>query len=134
MSAAITVQARKCAPSSTVNTAIATRVDWVMAVRMAVSDLVRLLEEVSGVHVAFKRFQEREVHLPMRQPRDWSYKFDTIFNSVADCDTSDIAGCAPGLVCGVNNCAKFHQISVATGFFDTSDCCEGKRWRGTPGL
>ena len=67
-----TVQARKCVRGSDTICAIRTRVDWVMAVRMAALDLVRLLDEVSGVHVAFKRFQKREVPLLMRQPRDWS--------------------------------------------------------------
>lgn len=31
-----------------------------------------------------------------------------------DCDTSDKLGCAPGLVCSFNNCAKFHQIGPST--------------------
>ena len=67
-----TVQAKKCVRSSVTIIAIPNHVDWVMAVRMAALDLVQLLNEVSGVHVAFKRFQKREVHLLMRQPRDWS--------------------------------------------------------------
>ena len=52
----VTVQARKCALSPTVNTAIRTCVGWAMAVRMAVLDSVRLLNEVSGVHVILKHF------------------------------------------------------------------------------
>ena len=43
----------------------------------------------------------------------------------ADCDPDDRVGCASGLVCGVDNCAQFHEISAATGFFAASDCCEG---------
>ena len=35
MAMAVTAQAGKCAPSLTFNTAIATRVDWAMGVRMA---------------------------------------------------------------------------------------------------
>merc|ERR1712241_994817 len=33
-------------------------------------------------------------------------------------------GCARGLVCGVDNCAKFHELGVATGITAASDCCE----------
>ena len=43
----------------------------------------------------------------------------------ADCDPEDRVGCASGLVCGVDNCAQFHEISEATGFIAASDCCEG---------
>ena len=68
----VTVQARKCVPSTAPISAIGTRVGWAMAVRMAVLDLVQLLEEVSGVHIALDCFQGREVHLLMRQPREWS--------------------------------------------------------------
>ena len=67
-----TVQARKCVRSSVTIIAIPNHVDWVMAVRMAALDLVQLIKEVSGVHVALKHFQERQVHLPIRQPCDWS--------------------------------------------------------------
>ena len=38
----------------------------------------------------------------------------------------DRVGCVPGLVCGVNNCAKFHEIGAATGIPSMADCCEGK--------
>ena len=46
-----------------------------------------------------------------------------IFNIHADCDKTDAVGCAPGLVCGINNCVHFHEISGATGINDASDCC-----------
>ena len=43
-----------------------------------------------------------------------------------DCDKdTDAVGCAPGLICGFNNCAKFHSLVPATGFTSSSDCCEG---------
>merc|ERR1719174_924641 len=34
-------------------------------------------------------------------------------------------GCAPGLFCNPDNCAKFHAGGAATGFSASSDCCEG---------
>ena len=39
-------------------------------------------------------------------------------------------GCGHGLVCGVDNCAQFHQLGPSTGMNPSSDCCEpmpGKR-------
>lgn len=42
-----------------------------------------------------------------------------------DCDKHyDWMGCASGLVCGTDNCAKYHQIGTSTGFNTGSDCCE----------
>lgn len=35
-------------------------------------------------------------------------------------------GCAKGLFCGQDNCAKFHEIGAATGITPGADCCEGK--------
>ena len=43
-----------------------------------------------------------------------------------DCDPGDKVGCAPGLVCGVNNCGDFHLIGWDTGILENADCCEGK--------
>ena len=42
-----------------------------------------------------------------------------------DCDATDAVGCADGLVCGFNNCAKFHKLGPETGMTPSSDCCEG---------
>merc|ERR1712127_956820 len=41
-----------------------------------------------------------------------------------DCDPNNEADCAPGLVCGFNNCHKFHDTGLHTGIPDTGDCCE----------
>ena len=57
-----------------------------------------------------------------------------VIDCCADCDPWDKVGCASGLVCGTDNCAKFHAISKATGFSAKTDCCEGKRWGGSAGL
>ena len=35
-------------------------------------------------------------------------------------------GCEEGLVCGVNNCEKFHKLGQITGIMPATDCCEGK--------
>ena len=35
-------------------------------------------------------------------------------------------GCAEGLICGVNNCEKFHTFGGGTGILPATDCCEGK--------
>ena len=53
-------------------------------------------------------------------------KFNFNFNCVADCDVDDNVGCAPGLTCGEDNCAQFHEIGEQSGFYPSSDCCEGK--------
>ena len=71
--------------------------------------------------------------LPMLQPRAIGRQSLTVY-VLADCDPDDAVGCAAGLVCGEDNCAQFHEISEATGFTDTSDCCEGEPERDTPGL
>ena len=47
-------------------------------------------------------------------------------NCCADCDPGDKFGCESGLMCGKDNCARFHEISSSTGFSTTSDCCQGK--------
>ena len=44
----------------------------------------------------------------------------------ADCDPGVGVGCAAGLVCGDNNCGKFHELSLETGLNPASDCCESK--------
>ena len=88
--------------------------------------------DVPGVRVASKRFQEGGNLFADAPPtRDWSSKFDyyCVFHLLADCDPDDTVGCEEGLVCGEDNCAQFHEISAATGFFDTSDCCEGELCR-----
>ena len=46
--------------------------------------------------------------------------------ALADCDPDDKVGCAKGLVCGTDNCAKHHEIGAATGFKASSDCCDGE--------
>jgi len=43
----------------------------------------------------------------------------------AGCSKEDDKGCASGLVCGFNNCAKYHELGVSTGLTGSSDCCEG---------
>ena len=44
-----------------------------------------------------------------------------------DCDRYyDNHGCGAGLVCGYNNCAKYHKIGQQTGIREGSDCCERK--------
>ena len=88
-----------------------------------------------GVSVTFALMdcsaQKQNSHLSSRLMRNIvpipPRTVDTIFNSVVDCDPYDKVGCAPGLVCGKDNCAKFHQLSAATGFTGSTDCCEGKR-------
>ena len=47
-------------------------------------------------------------------------------NTCLDCDPDDGVGCSAGLVCGVDNCAKFHELGAATGLLSTTDCCEGE--------
>ena len=47
-------------------------------------------------------------------------------NACLDCDPDDGVGCKARLVCGVDNCGKFHQLGSATGFLLTTDCCESK--------
>ena len=47
-----------------------------------------------------------------------------VFNP--DCDPNNEGDCAPGLVCGINNCHKFHEINIDTGIPSTGDCCERK--------
>ena len=42
----------------------------------------------------------------------------------SDCDVDDRIGCAKGLVCGQNNCAKFHKLDAKTGISSGADCCE----------
>ena len=46
----------------------------------------------------------------------------------ADCDGKgyDWKGCGAGLVCGTDNCGKFHAIGSFTGINYGSDCCERK--------
>ena len=46
--------------------------------------------------------------------------------ALVDCDVDDKVGCAMGLVCGGDNCAKFHTIGGASGFKSSTDCCDGK--------
>lgn len=43
-----------------------------------------------------------------------------------DCDSFDKVGCAKGLVCGADNCYKFHELGTASGFKKDTDCCECK--------
>ena len=52
--------------------------------------------------------------------------FFCLFCFFVDCDPDDKVGCATskGLVCGVDNCAKFHALGADTGFDKTADCCE----------
>merc|ERR1712176_17626 len=40
-----------------------------------------------------------------------------------DCDVDDGVGCLTGLVCGVDNCKKFHKLGSSTGMGSSSDCC-----------
>ena len=50
-----------------------------------------------------------------------------IANACADCDKYyDKKGCGAGLVCGNNNCARFHEIGGSTGLKYYSNCCECK--------
>ena len=50
-----------------------------------------------------------------------------IVDICADCDALyDYKGCAAGLVCGSNNCAKYHLVGPTTGINHGSDCCERK--------
>ena len=46
--------------------------------------------------------------------------------TLLDCDPDDEVGCESGLVCGLDNCAKFHAIGAASGFQSSTDCCEGE--------
>ena len=88
-----------------------------------------------GVSVTFvlvgHSAQKQDAHLSSRSMRNIvpipPRTVNTIRHSVADCDPYDKVGCASGLVCGKDNCAQFHQLSAATGFTGSSDCCEGKR-------
>ena len=58
-----------------------------------------------------------------------------------DCDPDDTAnkGCMPGLICGEDNCARFHKIDKSTGFSkgtstgmtSSTDCCEGKLYKNS---
>lgn len=41
-----------------------------------------------------------------------------------DCDRDDKVGCAGALVCGKDNCGKFHKLGGSTGFGSGSDCCD----------
>merc|ERR1712157_257992 len=34
-----------------------------------------------------------------------------------------MGGCSTGLVCGVDNCKKFHKLGSSTGMGSSSDCC-----------
>ena len=47
-------------------------------------------------------------------------------NVCAECNANDRVGCAEGLVCGVDNCGKFHELDSVVGMTSTSDCCEGE--------
>lgn len=49
------------------------------------------------------------------------------FDVCAGCHAGDFVGCEAGLVCGVNNCVKFHT-PLQAGMPADSDCCEGKKW------
>ena len=44
-------------------------------------------------------------------------------NARVDCDQDGTMGCAPTLICGVNNCGDFHELGEATGMNEASDCC-----------
>ena len=46
--------------------------------------------------------------------------------ALLDCDPHDKVGCEMGLVCGSDNCAKFHTIDATSGFKAHTDCCDGK--------
>ena len=43
---------------------------------------------------------------------------------LVDCDYNDYVGCGAGLICGTNNCAKFHELGKNTGMSESTDCCE----------
>ena len=49
-----------------------------------------------------------------------------LFSPLPGCDPDDLAGCAPGLICGTNNCAKFHDIGTHSGMTPRSACCDRK--------
>ena len=57
--------------------------------------------------------------------RIWAQRSPFTRTRCADCDPDDRVGCASGLVCGVDNCGRFHEISMTTGFHAATDCCEG---------
>ena len=76
----------------------------------------KLIAQVSDVNVASERVGSRLV-LP----------FNLIDAICADCDRYyDRNGCGSGLVCGYNNCGKFHALGTSTGIGEGSDCCECK--------
>ena len=63
------------------------------------------------------------MHIP--QKRNVTRRDTLIHNPktpFVDCDENQ---CIAGLVCGDNNCDKFHEIGVGTGLTPETDCCEG---------
>ena len=50
----------------------------------------------------------------------------SITNAHLGCALDDAVGCSEDLVCGVDNCAKFHELGAATGLVLRTDCCERK--------
>ena len=51
--------------------------------------------------------------------------FNSIATICADCDQYyDWKGCDAGLVCGTDNCHKYHTLGYKTGISAGSDCCE----------
>merc|ERR1719191_1722944 len=55
--------------------------------------------------------------------KDYCYSH-TCGEGDGDCDYGDWMGCASGLQCGKDNCARYHQLGTETGFSAGSDCCE----------
>ena len=81
-------------------------------------------ETVVGVHDAMPCLATQLTEV--RYLYDWLFLICAIRRAmITDCDAADGAGCAAGLVCGFNNCAKFHKLGLETGFTPSSDCCEG---------
>ena len=77
------------------------------------------MAQVSDVNVASERVGSRLVC-----PRG---NANIIADICADCDGNyDWRGCGAGLVCGTDNCGKYHLIGATTGINHGSDCCERK--------
>ena len=129
MDPAVTVRASKCALDTVAVTVVATHAGKEMVVRVSFAGVDLALECVVHLLVVFfapfstpnKEFLVTSTRLLVLS---LIRKRRTVCTCRADCDPGQ---CASGLVCGDNNCYKFHKISSSTGFTKWSDCCERKR-------
>ena len=101
---------------------------WGTPVSVSTCGLVWMMSKFSCGLLGFSEelcgFQWKSTQQTLRtRTQTW---LDRVPTAWLECDEDDAVGCASGLVCGVDNCAKFHAIGLATGIKPTSDCCENE--------